>query len=56
MQYEPVTRTGRNYGNLLLHYYVLYEKTTVAGGKQPLRGLSGKQLILNCRKDRLLRI
>ena len=35
-QYEPVTRTGRNYGNLLLHCYVLYEKTIVAGRKQPM--------------------
>ena len=55
-QYEPVTRTGKNCENLLLHCYVLYEKTIVAGRKQPLRGVSRKQLILNCRKDRLLTV
>ena len=37
-----------DYGNLLQHY-VLYEKTIVAGRKQPLRGVSRKQLILNCK-------
>ena len=29
--------------------YVLYKKTIVAGRKQPLRGVSRKELILNCK-------
>ena len=45
-KYEPVK--GRNYGNLLRRY-VLYEKTLVAGLRQSLRGISRKQLILNCK-------
>ena len=48
-QYKPVAWIGRNYGNLLIHHYVLYEKTRVAGRMQP-------QLILNCKnlkKDNL---
>ena len=29
--------------------YVLYKKTIVVGRKQPLRGVSRKELILNCK-------
>ena len=39
-----------------MHWYVLYEKTKVAGRIQPLRPVSIKQLILNCKnvkKDNL---
>ena len=33
----------------LLHCYMLYEKTIVARRKQPVRGVSRKQLILSCK-------
>ena len=41
-KYKPVTWKGRSYENLLIHRYVLYEKTRVAGRIQP-------QLILDCK-------
>ena len=47
-QYEPVTWKSQDYGNLLLHHCVLYEKTIVVGRKQPLRG-ARKQLFMNCK-------
>ena len=45
---KPITSKSRNYWNLL-HCYVLYEKRISAGRKQPLRGVSTKQVILNCK-------
>ena len=45
---KPVIWKGQNYGNLV-HRYELHKKTIVAGQKQPLRGVSRKQLILNCK-------
>ena len=47
-QYKPIIWKGRNYGNLL-HGYLLYENTIVATLKQPVRGVSRKQLILSCK-------
>ena len=45
-QYEPVTRTGQNYGN---HYIAMYfTKKNNSKKKQSLKGVPRKQLILNC--------
>ena len=45
---KPITWKSRNYWNLL-HCYVLYEKRISTRRKQPLRGASRKQVILNCK-------